>query len=71
MKFGQVIEYNKKKIFFKNDAENEEGTTVLDLFLFFKRALKEVKAKGLPLSFNNVFRWSSTCHSIKTNYAKL
>ena len=38
MKFGQVIEYNKKKIFFKNDAENEEGTTVLDLFLFFKRA---------------------------------
>ena len=39
MKFGQVIEYNKKKIFFKNGAENEEGTTVLDLFLFFKRAL--------------------------------
>ena len=71
MKFVQVIEYNKKKIFFKNDTENQGGITALDLFLFFKKALYEVKAKGLPLSFNNIFRWPSTCHSIKTNYAKL
>ena len=27
MKFGQLIEYNKKKIFFKNYAENEAGET--------------------------------------------
>ena len=37
--------------FFKNNAENETGTLVPDL-LFFKKALYEVKASGLQLSFN-------------------
>ena len=39
MKFGQVIEYNKENVFFKNHAENEAGRLVLDLSLFFKNAL--------------------------------
>ena len=46
MKFGQEI------IFFKDNAENEAGRLVPDLFLFFNKALYEVKASGLPLSFN-------------------
>ena len=42
-------------LFFKNHAENEAGKLVADLFLLFKKALYEVKAKGLQLSFN-IFR---------------
>ena len=52
MKFGQLIEYNNINIFLKNHAENEAGRVVPDLFLFFKKALSEVKASGLQLSFN-------------------
>ena len=39
MKFGQLIEYPKRNIFFKNYADNEAGKLVPDRFLFFKRAL--------------------------------
>ena len=36
MKFGQLIEYNKRNVFFfKNHAENEAGRLVPDLYLFF------------------------------------
>ena len=35
MKLGQLIEYNKRIIFFKNYAKNEAGKLVPDLFLFF------------------------------------
>ena len=52
MKFGQLIEYNKKIFFFKNCAKNEARGLVPDLFLFFKKAQYEVKASGLWLSFN-------------------
>ena len=38
MKFGQLIEYNKKNIFLKNYVENEAGRLVPDLFLFFEKA---------------------------------
>ena len=55
MKFGQLIECDKKKFFFQSHAENEAGRLVLDLFLFFKKTLYEVKASGLRLSFN-IFR---------------
>ena len=48
MKFGQVIEV----FFFKNNAESEPGKLVQGLFLFFKKALYEVKASGIHLSFN-------------------
>ena len=44
--------------FFKSHEENEAGNLVSDLFLFFKKALYEVKASGLQLSFK-IFWWSS------------
>ena len=51
--FNQVVEYNKSNIFFfKNHAGTESGRLVPDLFLFFKKALCEIKASGLQLSFN-------------------
>ena len=49
MKFGQVLEH---KIFFvKRHTENETRRLVPDLFLFLEKALYEVKASGLQLSF--------------------
>ena len=52
MKFGQLIEYLKRKImFFKNHAGNEAGSLVSGLFLKQKK-LCVVKASGLQLSFN-------------------
>ena len=38
MKFGQLTEYNKRNIFFKNYAENEARRLVPDFFLFFEKA---------------------------------
>ena len=38
MKFGQLIAYKKRNIFFKNYVENEAGRLVPDLFLFFEKA---------------------------------
>ena len=55
MKFGQLIEYNKRHFFFKNHAENKAGRLVPDLFLFFKKALYKVNASGLQLEFT-IFR---------------
>ena len=37
MKLGQLLEYNKKNVFFKNYAKIEAGKLVPDLFLFFKK----------------------------------
>ena len=52
MKFDQLIEYDAKNVFFKNHAENEAGKLVPDLFLFFKKALYEVRVNGQHHSFN-------------------
>ena len=41
--------------FFKSHAQNEAGRVVPDLFSFFEKALYEVKANGLELSFS-IFR---------------
>ena len=49
MKFGQVIEYNKRHILFENHAEYEASGLVPDCFLFSNN---EVKASGLQLCFN-------------------
>ena len=65
IKFVHLIEYNKKIFFFKNYGENEAERLVPDLFLFFKKALYEVKASGLQLTFKK-FRWPSTWHPMKT-----
>ena len=51
MKFGQLIEYNKREVFLHH-AENEAWRLVPDLFLFLKKPLHEIKASGLQLSFN-------------------
>ena len=42
MKFGKL----------KNNAENDAGRLVPDLFLLFKNTLFKVKVNGLQLSFN-------------------
>ena len=47
MKFGQIIEYNKKIFPFKNHSENEAGRLVPDLFLLFKKASYEVTLNDL------------------------
>ena len=39
MKFGQLVEYNKRNIFLKNYAENDSGRLVPDLFIFLKKPL--------------------------------
>ena len=39
-------------LFFENHEENEAERLVPELFLFFEKALYEVKANGLDLSFN-------------------
>ena len=52
MKFDQLIEYKNRNIFFKNHAQNEAASIVSNLFLFFKKALYEVKVSRLHLSFN-------------------
>ena len=57
-------------LFFKIGAGNETGRLVADLFLFFKKALHEVKTTGQQLSFKH-FRQSSTWQAIKTKYIKL
>ena len=54
MKFGQLIKY-KKNVLLHNHAENEAGRLVPDLFLFFKKALYKVTARGLKLGFT-IFR---------------
>ena len=68
--FGQGKQYSKRNIFFKNYGENEAGRLIADLFLFFKKAIFEVNASGLQLSFNQ-FRKSSTWQTIKSKYIKL
>ena len=70
IKFGQLIKYSVRIFFLKNHAENEVGRLVLDIFLFFKKALYEVKASSLQLSVN-IFWCPSTWHAIKTNYKTL
>ena len=37
MKFGKLIEYNKRNILVKNHAENEVGRLIPVLFLFFEK----------------------------------
>ena len=66
MKFGQLIEYNKRNIFLqKNNSRNEAGRIITGHFLFFKKALYMIKAKCLQLGFT-IFRQPSNQHTIKT-----
>ena len=47
MKFGQLIRYKVRDIFFKNHAEIEAGRLVSDLFLFLKNFIRR-RRKGTP-----------------------
>ena len=47
MKFGQLIRYKVRDIFFKNHAEIEAGRLVLDLFLLLKMFIRR-RRKGTP-----------------------
>ena len=51
IKFGQLIEYNKRIFFFKNYAENETGTLVPNIFLLFRKVLYEEEASFLQPTF--------------------
>ena len=51
MKLWQLIEYNKRNIFYKNHAENVVGRLIPDFLPFFKKALCGSKC-GLQLSIN-------------------
>ena len=51
MKFGQLIEYDKRNIIFENHADNESMRLVPDHFLSFKKTLYKKKASGLQLGF--------------------
>ena len=46
MIFGQLIEYKKRNIFFKNCAENGARRLVPDLLLLFKKILGESKCSA-------------------------
>ena len=39
MKFGQLLEYSKKKFFFKNHAENDPGKLLSELIFLFKNIM--------------------------------
>ena len=65
MKFGQLIEDPKRNIFINNYTENETGKLVPDGFLFFKKALYQVKASRLELDFS-IFRQPSNQHTVET-----
>ena len=54
MKRGQLIEYNKRNIFFSKIMQKiRQGNSFQTSFFFFKKkALYEVKASGLQPHFN-------------------
>ena len=60
-----------KIFFFKNHAENEARRLVPDLLLFFKKALYEVKANGLQLSFNVFWIKSILIHEYQHNSTRV
>ena len=73
MKLGQQnIQQNipREIFFFENYAKNEAWKLVPDYFLFFKKALYQLKASGLLLDFI-IFRQHSNQHAIETNCLKL
>ena len=52
IKFTQLVDITWEICFFRNHTENELRKLVPDLFLFFKKALHEVKTSGQHLNFN-------------------
>ena len=57
MKSHQLIGDTREIFFFKNHAEDEAGRLVPDLFLFFKKALYEIKASCLQFRISIAPNW--------------
>ena len=70
MEFGQLKDHNKRNTFLQNYAKNDAERPVPDLFLFFEKALPEVKASGLRFCCK-IFRQNSIWHAINTNCIEL
>ena len=67
MKFGQLIRYKVRDIFFKNHAEIEAGRLVLDPFLFLKNFYMKKKERVANLT-SIYFDSSRLGHTLKANY---
>ena len=52
MKFGQLIEFNMKIFFQEKHTQNVIKKLVTGFFLFFKKALYNVKVSGHSLTLN-------------------
>ena len=52
MKRGQLIEYNKRNIYFSKIMQKIRQGNSFQTSFFLKKALYEVKASGLQLHFN-------------------
>ena len=55
LKFGQLVECNKRNICLQTSSRKLDRKTSFRPFFFLKKALDEVKASGLQLSFS-IFR---------------
>ena len=74
IKFGQLIEHNKKNIFLQKQFKKYDKETSPDHFFIFRKALYKVKANGLQLSFKifrlnwaYIFLISFKLHTMKRN----
>ena len=70
MKFGQLIEYDKKNIFLKDHAENQTGRLVPELFLILKKKQKEVVLTyfGRPRHGHTIKRNCTTFEAVDPKY---
>ena len=66
VKFGQLIEYNKKNTFLQQSCRKCCKETNYRPPIVFQKALFEVKAIDLQFNFN-IFGQSLTWHATKTN----
>ena len=70
-KFGQVIEYNNRIIFLQKSCRRWGKEISSRPHFFKKKALYEVKANDLQLSFNHFSIVLNLAKTIKTKYIKL
>ena len=70
MKFGHNGTTQDKYFSLRIMLKMRQGSQFQTVFLFFKKALLQVKASGLQLDFT-IFRQPSNQHTIETNCLKL
>ena len=69
MKFGQLIEHNKRNIFLQKSCRLSKRERLFP-DLFFSKMLYDLNVSGLQLNCI-IFRSLSTWHTVKTNCIKL